>query len=269
MTAAAARAAHLLVDDEPHIFRDTLAALLLGDRRDELLAYHHLHGAHPVLAGARAAVVTRSRYTEDALTDSGLTQYVVLGAGLDSYAHRGDPGVHVFEVDRPATQEWKKAVLRAAGRTHPQTLTYVPTDLGRDSVHDRLVAAGLDAAAPAFVGWLGVTIYLPRAAIEATLADLSRLPAGSLLVMEHFLPAEHRDARGQEYVDAVMPATADYGEPWLTFLDAEAAAALLRDHGFTVRAQVEQRDALDPSLWRRTDPLTPSRLTMLTLASRD
>src|SRR5215469_338185 len=91
LTAAAARAAHLIVDQEPWIFADTLAAALLGERAEELISFHKLHGTHPVLAGARAQVTCRSRYTEDALSRAvrrGVGQYVVLGAGLDSFAHR-------------------------------------------------------------------------------------------------------------------------------------------------------------------------------------
>src|SRR5580658_1975069 len=91
LTAAAARAAHLVVDGEPVIFADTLASALLGERAEELLSYHTSHGTHPVLAGARAQVSCRSRYTEDRLTDGiqrGISQYVVLGAGLDSFGYR-------------------------------------------------------------------------------------------------------------------------------------------------------------------------------------
>jgi methyltransferase (TIGR00027 family) len=119
LTAAAARAAHLVVDGSPKIFTDSLAAALLLDRADELLAYHRTHGGHPVLSGARTQVVTRSRYTEDRLAESvqrGAGQYVILGAGLDSFAYRSALAarVRVFEVDHPATQAWKRwAVSRA------------------------------------------------------------------------------------------------------------------------------------------------------------
>src|SRR5882672_8153516 len=102
LTAAAARAAHLIVDDEPRIFTDPLAARLLGDRADELIGYHTLHGTHPVLSGARVQVACRSRYAQDALARAaaaGVTQYVLLGAGLDSFAYRGGLAgrVRVFE----------------------------------------------------------------------------------------------------------------------------------------------------------------------------
>ena len=110
LTAAAARAAHLIVDQEPWIFADGLAAQLLGEQAEELISYHKLHGTHPVLAGARVQVTCRSRYTEDALSRAvsrGVGQYVILGAGLDSFAYRaGLAGrVRVFEVDHPATQD--------------------------------------------------------------------------------------------------------------------------------------------------------------------
>lgn len=117
-TAAAARAAHLIVDDEPRIFADTLAEAMLGERAEEFIAYHRAHGTHPVLAGARAQVTCRSRYTEDRLArgiEHGIGQYVLLGAGLDSFAYRSPLAgrVRVFEVDHPVTQEWKRQV--AAG----------------------------------------------------------------------------------------------------------------------------------------------------------
>jgi O-methyltransferase involved in polyketide biosynthesis len=110
LTAAAARAAHLLVDHEPLIFTDPLAAPLLGDRAAEFIGYHRAHGAHPVLSAARAQVICRSRYAEDALADrvrQGLTQYVILGAGLDSFAYRSPLASQVWawaaRCSRPST----------------------------------------------------------------------------------------------------------------------------------------------------------------------
>ena len=107
LTAAAARAAHLIVDDQPRIFTDPLAATLLGGRAEELISYHTLHGTHPVLSGARVQVACRSRYAEDALAraaGAGVSQYVILGAGLDSFAYRRPElakVLHIFEVLPP------------------------------------------------------------------------------------------------------------------------------------------------------------------------
>ena len=119
LTAAAARAAHLIVDNEPVIFADTLAQAMLGERAEELISYHLAHGTHPVLASARAQVTCRSRYAEDRLADAigrGIGQYVLLGAGLDSFAYRSPLAgrVRVFEVDHPATQEYKRRVRGVA-----------------------------------------------------------------------------------------------------------------------------------------------------------
>jgi len=120
LTAAAARAAHLLVDTPPFIFADTMASALLGDRAGEFIGYHRRHAGHPILSAARAQVVCRSRYAEDRLARAaalGIQQYVIVGAGLDLFGYR--PGLarqlRVFEVDHPATQQWKRQALAAAG----------------------------------------------------------------------------------------------------------------------------------------------------------
>ena len=130
LTAAAARAAHLIVDGEPVIFADTLAEAMLGERAEEFIAYHRAHGTHPVLAGARTQVTCRSRYAEDSLArgiEGGIGQYVLLGAGLDSFAYRSPLAgqVRVFEVDHPATQEHKRRVAGAvAGWSTSNTRTW-------------------------------------------------------------------------------------------------------------------------------------------------
>ena len=144
LTAAAARAAHLIVDTEPVIFADTLAQAMLGERAEELISYHRAHGTHPVLAGARAQVTCRSRYAEDRLADAigrGIGQYVLLGAGLDSFAYRSPLAgqVRVFEVAPPATQEYKRRVREVAeGGGRAGGLRFVAVDFGRDSLGEAL-----------------------------------------------------------------------------------------------------------------------------------
>jgi len=134
LTAAAACAAHLIVDAPPFIFADVVASALLGDRADELIGYHRQHASHPILSAARAQVICRSRYTENHLARAaanGVRQYVILGAGLDSLGYR--PGLagqlRVFEVDHPATQQWKCQALAAARIPVPATVAFVPADL--------------------------------------------------------------------------------------------------------------------------------------------
>jgi methyltransferase (TIGR00027 family) len=255
--AAAARAAHLIVDDAPYVFVDRPAIILLGDRADELLEYHRAHGRHLVLAGARAQVLCRSRHTEDTLAWSGHGQYVILGAGLDTYAYRATSGVSVFEVDQPATQDFKRAALRAA--RIPEKAAFVPIDFERDDLVDRLVEHGFDPQRPAVVSWLGVTMYLTRDAVERTIADVARLADGTILVLDHMVPEGARDAAAQAYVDAVGPMNAQHGEPWRTFLSPTDVAELLDRHGLTAE-HTSQHEILGT----RTDALQPSNLTWIT-----
>jgi len=268
LTAAAARAAHLLVDGEPTIFADTLAAALLGDRAEELLAYHRRSGTHPVLAGARVQVTCRSRYAEDALAraaGAGLTQYVILGAGLDSFAYRrGRAGrVRVFEVDHPASQQVKRAALAAAGIEVPGNVRYVPADLAVDPLVRCLAAAGFDAAAPAVVSWLGVTMYLSAEAVARTLAAVAGLAPGTELIADYLLPEDARDEAGALYGALVAQASAERGEPWRSCFTPDQMADLAARAGFgTVRA-VSQRDAIPAGLWQRADSLRPTALAVL------
>ena len=271
LTAAAARAAHLVVDGEPVIFADTLALALLGERAEELLSYHTSHGTHPVLAGARAQVTCRSRYTEDALAraaGSGVTQYVILGAGLDSFAYRsgglaGGRRVRVFEVDHPATQDWKRRALAHARVTVPAGVTFVPADLATGALPGLLAAAGFDSSAPALVSWLGVTMYLTGDAIAATLAAVGALAPGSEVIADYMLPAELRDDAGDTYGSLVAQASAERGEPWLSCLAPDEMADLARAAGLGTVRTVPQRDAIPAALWQRSDALRPADLAML------
>lgn len=271
LTAAAARAAHLLVDRDPWIFRDTLAARLLGARAGELVGYHRAYGGHPVLAGARTAVTVRGRFTEDRLAraaDGGIGQYLILGAGLDSFGYRSALAgrVRVVEVDHAASQRWKRQALADAGIAVPAAVSFAAADFEAGSLAAGLASGKLDRSRPAFVSLLGVTMYLTRQAISETLAVIGGLAPGTELVVEYMLPAQLRDEAGQEYAEAVMPVSADRGEPWLTMLRPAEMSALLTEHGFEVVEQVGQRDAVATVLWDRTDALRPSALSMLTRA---
>ena len=263
LTAAAARAAHLIVDNEPVIFADTLAQALLGERAEELISYHRAHGTHPVLAGARAQVTCRSRYAEDRLADAvgrGVDQYVLLGAGLDSFAYRSPLAgrVRVFEVDHPATQDYKRRAWETPG-----DVRFAGVDFGRDSVGAALGRAGFDAGRPALVSWLGVTMYLDEGAIEETVAVLGGFAPGSELVVDYMLPAGLRDAAGTDMADLVGQAAAGWGEPWRSVFAPEAMAGLLGRHGFGPVRDVRQRDMVPAAAWDRSDSLRPIELSRI------
>ena len=284
LTAAAARAAHLIVDNEPVIFADTLAQAMLGERAEELISYHRAHGAHPVLAGARAQVTCRSRYAEDRLAaaiERGIGQYVLLGAGLDSFAYRSPLAgrVRVFEVDHPATQAYKRRVRgggrrrdggaggTAGGAGAAGDVRFVAVDFGRDSLGEALERAGFDAGQPALVSWLGVTMYLDESAIEATVTVLGGFAPGSELVVDYMLPAGMRDAAGQMYADLVGQAAAEWGEPWRSVFAPAAMAALLARHGFGPARDVGQRDMIPAGAWDRSDALRPAELSRIAHAA--
>jgi methyltransferase (TIGR00027 family) len=272
LTAAAARAAHLVVDRPPFIFADTLAESLLGDQAEEFLAYHRNHGGHPVLAGARTQTVIRARLTEQLLAshiDEGVDQYLILGAGLDSFAYRSPLAgrVSVFEVDHPATQELKRERLAAAGLGPSGSVAFVPVDFERTSLLDALRTNGFDLTRPAVVSWLGVSMYLTRESVGTTLDELAALAAGTRLVMDYMLPAELRDEAGTTYVDLVAATTAERGEPWLSFFAPQDIAAVLAERGYRTVANLGQREALDADLWQRSDALRPARLSMVVQAA--
>jgi methyltransferase (TIGR00027 family) len=269
---AAARAAHLVVDREPLIFRDPVAADLIGEPGAEMVGYHRASGDHIVLSGTRAQVTVRSRHTEQRLAelaDDGLTQYVILGAGLDSFAYRSPLAarIRMFEVDHPATQRWKRDLLAAARITPPDGLSFVGVDLETEPLADRLAADGFDPSAPALVSWLGVSMYLTPEAVAATLAEVGGLAAGTELVMEYALPPELRDQAGAAYAEFALQVAAERGEPWLSFFTPERLSELLEDHGMNVTEQVRQRDAVPPALWRRSDALRPADLCRLARAT--
>uniref|UniRef100_UPI000E259CC1 class I SAM-dependent methyltransferase n=1 Tax=Nocardiopsis sp. FIRDI 009 TaxID=714197 RepID=UPI000E259CC1 len=171
--------------------------------------------------------------------------------------------VRVFEVDASPTQEWKRRSLRDAGIAVPDTVAFVSADLADGSTPARLVDAGFDPGRPAFVSWLGVSMYLGLDAVDRILAMVGGWASGSELVMDHLLPEGRRDAAGQAYAEAVQAAAARGGEVWRTFLSPEESARLLAAHGFTVLEQAGARGSVDRDLWSRSDHLRPFDLPVL------
>ncbi|GAA4296445.1 SAM-dependent methyltransferase [Actinomadura luteofluorescens] len=255
LSSAAARAADLVADGAPAVFEDAVAPRLVGALAAEMIGYHRTHGDHIILAGTRAITTVRSRYTERRIGPHG--QYVVLGAGLDTYGYRADPGVRVFEVDRPATQEWKKGLLEAAGIPVPENVVFVPVDFETEDPVERLASAGLDLGRTALVGWLGVSYYLTRAAVARTLEAIAQLAPGSELVLDYALPDGLRDAEGDAYAEIAARVVRERGEPQRSLFAPAEIDALLAVHGFEVAENVTVRDAVPARLWRRDDALRP------------
>jgi methyltransferase (TIGR00027 family) len=266
LLAAAGRAAHPIVDHEPFIFVDPCAEALLGEQAG-FIDYHRQNGDHTILVGVRTQATIRARLTEERLLSSGAGQYIILGAGLDSYAYREKTGIHVYEVDRPASQADKRRRVEAAGLAAVTSLTYVAVDLESSQLLPALTSRGFDVTRPAVVSWLGVSMYLTPSAFRRTLGELGQLAAGSHLVLDYLLPAGQRDEAGRVYVDSVAAATAERGEPWLAYYSPSQMRDELARCGFIGIASVDQRDALPAALWQRTDALRPAGLAMIASAT--
>jgi methyltransferase (TIGR00027 family) len=244
---------------------------LLDQAGAAMIPYHRASGSHPVLAGTRAVVATRSRFAEDRLAlavEKGIDQYVILGAGLDSFAYRSPLAsrVRVFEIDAPATQLWKRE--KAAGLEPIGELTFVSLDLRGAPVVDRLIAAGLAGSRPAFVSWLGASFYLDAESVASALASLGSLAPGSEVVLDYVLPPELRDEGGKTYAGFAMPVAESSGEPWRSTFTPEAIERTMSETGFEVLENVGQRACVEPALWQRSDALEPIGLWMAAHAVR-
>jgi methyltransferase (TIGR00027 family) len=228
------RAAHQLYDAPPLVLDDPIAVPILGPHAEEIErtpGRNRLHKPRPFSIALRAFIVARSRYAEDLLAQAvarGITQYVLLGAGLDTFAHRNPyPNLCVFEVDHPATQQWKRELLRAGGLPSPANLVYAPMDFERHSLAEQLRHAGFDSAAPSFFAWLGVVPYLTREAFRATVHFVAAQPPGSGLVFDYGQPREALPLREQLAHDSLAARVQLAGESFhLFFTPAKVAAEL-------------------------------------------
>jgi methyltransferase (TIGR00027 family) len=224
------RAAHQL-HDSPLVFDDPFAVPILGATYAEELRRTPLRPDRPFSTGLRAFIVARSRYAEDNLrraVETGVRQYVLLGAGLDTFAYRNSyPQLRVFEVDHPATQQWKRDLLRRNGIAIPETVTYTPVDFERQSLSEQLREVGFDRGVPAFFAWLGVVPYLTLPAFRATLSFISDQPTGSGLVLDYGQPRAVLPPLEQLAHDSLSSRVEQAGEPFqLFFTPPEIAAEL-------------------------------------------
>ncbi len=261
IAAARMRAAHVLLDDEPKILRDTLALALsgVGDAaalqtimervQTELAQQMTPELAQSFLRCGRGLAVWRSRYVEDELAQAlrrGLTQYVILGAGLDSLAYRRPAGaedLRVFEVDHPATQHWKRTRLHEVGIEIPPTVSFVPLDFEQQTLQEGLRTGGYRLEEPGIFSWLGVTPYLTEAAIWRTLSEVAALAAGTAIIFEYEVPDALLDAEGQHLEAATRAFATAQSEPWFGVFDPSRLRAHVDALGFMVIEDVGPAEA--------------------------
>jgi methyltransferase (TIGR00027 family) len=210
------RAAHQLID-RPAVLHDPIVTQLVGNGYPRLME----RAQHRVGRDFRAFMAARSRYTEDRLAESvarGVMQYVVLGAGLDTFAYRNPfPELRVFEVDFPATQQWKRAMLDEARIALPPNLVFVSLDFEHQTLAEGLAQAELDFQRPAFFGWLGVVPYLTLDAFRATASVVADMPAGTAVVFDYAVSPETLSPIGRIAFDRLATRVAAAGEPFRLF----------------------------------------------------
>ena len=247
---AAARAAHLRFDPAPHLLEDVHAGALLGpDFEDMTLGYRD--ASLWLLVENRIFIPLRGRYVEDCLREAharGVRQFVILGAGLDSFAFRQPsdlPGLHVFEIDHPSTQGWKRARLEELGWAIPKNTRYVPCDFEKQTAAQALLQSEFDANQPAVVSWMGVVYYLEKETVDAGLRDLAELLApGSDVAFDVMRPWEELPDRYQEMRELMAKYLSKAGEPHVNRYRKDEIAETVRAAGFT-EARIEERETLE------------------------
>ena len=232
------RAAHQIMDD-PKVFHDPLALRVVGVESElgQQLDTKWLE-ITPLECRLRAFLAARSRYAEDELRiaiNRGVHQYVVLGAGLDTFAYRNpypEDVLHVFEVDHPPTQTWKQTRLMEAGIPIPRTLTFSPVDFETETLEEGLRRAGFDTSKCAFFSWLGVTPYITSSATTDTLRFVASMPAGSGIVFDYMISLSLLNSTSRRAFDSLAHRIALAGEPFLTFFDPSSLKKSLKAMGF-------------------------------------
>jgi methyltransferase (TIGR00027 family) len=264
------RALHTEVDAPPHVLDDRIGLQLAGPDPDWRQRPDMNEYATP---GVRASIVARARFIEDLVTeqaDRGVGQYVLLGAGLDTFAQRRPEiasRIIVFEVDQPGPQAWKRQRLVETGFGVPEWLRLVPVDFETTSWWDGLLANGFDTGRPAVVSSLGVSMYLTREATAATLRQCAALAPGSTLAMTFMQPVELVAPEEQDMLRATDAAARASGTPFISYYAPDDILAMARDAGFATVRHVTAAEYTQRYFADRTDGLRPFTTEELLVAT--
>ncbi|MFC4502390.1 MULTISPECIES: class I SAM-dependent methyltransferase [Streptomyces] len=265
------RALHVRVDPPPHVVEDEIGLRLAAPGDD----WRDRPDMDPrATSGFRAAIVARARFIEDLITeqaDRGVTQYIVLGAGLDTFAQRKPQiasRLRIFEVDQPGPQTWKRHRLVELGYGIPEWLHLVPVDFeARAPWWEQLAAAGFDPGQPAVIVSTGVTMYLTKDATVATLRQIAGFAPGSTLAMTFLLPTELLDDADRPGLQASEEGARASGTPFISFYTPQEMLALAREAGFRDAHRVSGALLAERYFADRTDGLRPSSGEDLLLAT--
>jgi methyltransferase (TIGR00027 family) len=264
------RALHLEVDAPPHVIEDEAGLKLVGPNR----RWRERPDMNPEFTRRfRGSIVARARFIEDLVVEEatrGVGQYVILGAGLDTFAQRRpEVGSHmrVFEVDQPGPQAWKRQRLIEAGFGIPEWLRFAPVDFeAGQSWWERLAEAGFDRSQPAVVASTGVSLYLTREANAATLRQVVALAPGSTLAMTYILPIELADPEERPGFEVAMRGAQANGTPFQSFFTGEEMVAMAREAGFREARYVPAAELAERYFGGRNDGLRPGKSEELLVA---
>jgi methyltransferase (TIGR00027 family) len=238
--AAILRAVHQLIDEERKILDDPVVLRLLDTSTVDHIRLNPDKFQTPRMNALRSHIVMRSRYAEDCLAEAvgnGVQQYLILGAGLDTFSHRPPRwagALRIFEIDHSASQRSKRERLAMAGIETPSNVELIALDLETTSLRDCLCRTSFDFGKPAFLSWLGVTMYLSTDAIDAVFRFVSSLPKSSEVVFTFASPASTVNEAGSEPLIAPFTAfAAAHGEPWRTRFEPNELAHKLHGLDFS------------------------------------
>jgi len=252
------RALHVLIDPPPHVLTDEIGEKLVGEKD-----WRQRQDMGPDFSKSmRASVVGRARFIEDLVEErlkQGVTQYVILGAGLDTFAQRRPEvasRMQIFEIDQPETQAWKQKRLHETGYSLPDWLHFVPVDFeAGQSWWEQLVASGFDAQKPAIVVSTGVSMYLTRETNFATLQQLAKLAPGSAFAMTFMLSLDLLEGQEKAIMEFVMKRAAESGTPFLSLFSPDDIVALAKQAGFKNAQYVSAKDIYQRYFAQRSDGL--------------
>ena len=257
------RALHVQVDDAPHVLEDETGMQIAAPGKD----WRERPDMHPEgTRGYRASIVGRARFVEDLVAEQTAKgqalQYAILGAGLDTFAQRRPEvasRLHVYEVDKPATQAWKRQRLQELGYREQDWLRFVPVDFeAGEAWWERLAAAGFDASTPVVIASTGVSMYLTREANLATLRQIAQLAPGSTLAMTFLLPLDLIDEPERSQHAAVYERARAAGTPFVSFFAPDEMLALAREAGLRDARHVSTADLTARYFADRSDGLRPA-----------
>ncbi len=265
------RALHVQVDAKPPVLEDEIGLQLAApdagwrDRPDMNPEFTKIF---------RASIVARTRFIEDLVAGQaakGVAQYVILGAGLDTFAQRRPEiasKLKVFEVDQPGSQAWKRQRLMDLGFGIPEWLRFVPVNFEEGAFWlDEVKKAGFDMGKPAVVVSTGVSMYLTKDANEAMLRQISALAPGSTLAMTYILPIELVAPEERMGFEMAIKGAQASGTPFLSFFKPEEMATLARQAGFQEVRSVSGAQLTRLYFAGRTDGLHPGSEELLVAVS--